>query len=143
MKIKKILRRYAYLWAGVKDFLGYVPTEINLSLDQGRVVEKGTFVVIGNSHFYGGSLQMTPYAEIDDGLLDLIIYQGKTQIGLVRFVFRMFWRQHLNMKNVKYYRIRKVELSSHKKTHVQVDGDPLGELPMSVEVAPSILDVFC
>jgi diacylglycerol kinase (ATP) len=143
LKVKKIIRRYAYLWAGIKDFLGYIPTEITLTLDNGRVVEKGTFVVVSNTHFYGGTHQIAPFAEIDDGFLDLCIYQGKSQLGLVRFALSMLWRQHLNMKNVKYYRIRRVELNSSKKTLVQVDGDALGELPMTSKIVPGALDVFC
>lgn len=143
LKVKKIIRRYAYLWAGIKDLFGYRPTEIDLVLDKGRVVERGTFVVIGNTHFYGGSHQVTPFAEIDDGFLDLCIYQGRSQLGLVRFALRMFWRQHLNMKNVKYYRVRQVDLSSLKPTLVQVDGDSLGELPMTAKIIPGALEVFC
>lgn len=143
LKVKKVIRRYAYLWAGIKDFLGYKPTEITLVLDRGKVVEKGTFVVVSNTHFYGGTHQVTPFAEIDDGFLDLCIYQGKTQLGLVRFVLRMFWKQHLRMKNVKYYRVRRVEMSSPKKTLVQVDGDLLGELPMTSVIMPGALEVFC
>ena len=143
LKVKKIIRRYAYLWAGIKDLFGYRPTEIDLVLDKGRVVERGTFVVIGNTHFYGGSHQVTPFAEIDDGFLDLCIYQGRSQLGLVRFALRMLWRQHLNMKNVKYYRVRQVDLNSLKPTLVQVDGDSLGELPMTAKIIPGALEVFC
>lgn len=143
LKIKKFIRRYAYLWAGIRDFLGYKPTEITLILDKGKVVERGTFVVVSNTHFYGGTHQVTPFAEIDDGFLDLCIYQGKSQLGLVRFALHMFWRQHLYLKNVKYYRVRRVELSSSKKTLVQVDGDYLGELPMTSKIVPKALNVFC
>jgi YegS/Rv2252/BmrU family lipid kinase len=143
MKVKKVIRRYAYLWAGIKDFLGYHPTVIDLVLDNGKVVENGTFVVVSNTHFYGGTHQMTPFAEIDDGFLDLCIYKGKTQIGLVRFAFQMLWRQHLNMKNVRYYRVRRVEMNSAKRTFVQVDGDMIGELPMTSWIVPGAIEIFC
>lgn len=143
LKIKRIIRRYAYLWAGLKDFLGYIPTEIELIIDYGKVTESGTFVVVSNTHFYGGTHQVTPFAEIDDGFLDLCIYQGKTQLGLVNFVLKMIWRQHLTMKNVKYYRVRRVELRSRKRTLVQVDGDYLGELPMTIEIVPGAIKIFC
>ena len=86
---------------------------------------------------------MTPFAEVDDGFLDLCIYQGKTQIGLVRFAISMFWKQHLKMKKVKYYRVRHVEMSSSKKTLVQVDGDHLGELPMTTMIVPKAIEIFC
>ncbi len=143
LKIKRLIRRYAYVWAGVKDFIGYRPTRIELSIDNGRVREQGSFVALSNTHFYGGSYRLTPYAKVDDGLLDLLIYQGKSQIGLVRFVFQMFWGLHIKMKKVKYYRVKRVDFSSGRKTLVQADGDLIGELPMSAWVVPGAVKVFC
>lgn len=143
LKIKRLIRRYAYLWAGIKDFIGYRPTEIDVSIDGGRAREKGSFVILSNTHFYGGTYKLTPFAEIDDGLLDLLIYQGRSQIGLVRFVFRMFWGQHIKMKKVKYYRVKNVTLKSSRRTLVQVDGDCIGTLPMSCRVVPGAVDVYC
>jgi YegS/Rv2252/BmrU family lipid kinase len=142
-KVKKIINRYAYVWAGIKDFFGYRPTEIQLVLDDGKVHETGTFVAVTNCHFYGGWHEMTPFAQVDDGFLDILIYQGKSQFGLARFMFHMVYKQHLRMKKVRYYRSRKVELKSDKHTHIQVDGDPLGELPATVEIAPGAMRVFC
>jgi diacylglycerol kinase (ATP) len=142
-RVKKIISRYAYLWAGIKDFFGYKPTEIQLVLDNGKVHESGTFVVVSNCHFYGGSHEVTPFAEVDDGFLDVLIYKGKHQFGLVRFAVSMFYKQHLRMKKVRYYRIRKAELSSYKHTHVQIDGDPFGELPVTIEIVPKALKVYC
>lgn len=141
-KVKKIIHRYAYLWAGIKDFFGYRPTPITIILDEGKLIETGTFVVIGNTHFYGGSHQVTPFAEIDDGMLDVCVYKGKYQFGLARFALSVISQQHLNMRNVKYYRVRKVELRSEKPALVQVDGDLLGKLPMKAHIVPNALKVF-
>jgi diacylglycerol kinase (ATP) len=142
-KIKKIIRRYAYVWAGMKDLIWYRPTQITLIIDEGKIQEKGTFVTVGNTHFYGGTYQVTPFAEIDDGFLDICIYQGNTQLGLVRFVFRLFWKQHLKLKKVKYYRAKHVDLYASRRTLVQVDGDFLGELPMTVRIIPKAIEVYC
>lgn len=141
-KVKKIIHRYAYLWAGIKDFFGYRPTPITIILDEGKLIETGTFVVIGNTHFYGGTHQVTPFAEIDDGMLDVCVYKGKYQFGLARFALSVISQQHLNLRNVKYYRVRKVEMRSDKPALVQVDGDLLGKLPMKAHVVPAALKVF-
>jgi diacylglycerol kinase (ATP) len=141
-KIKKFISRYAYIWAGIKDFLGYRPTEVKLVLDNGKVVDQGTFVVVSNTHFYGGTHEVTPFAEIDDGFLDICIYKGKWQIGLVHFALNVISRKHLKLKNVHYYRIRKVYMTAEKHTYVQVDGDLLGALPVTVEIVPEALEVF-
>lgn len=141
-KIKKLIHQYAYIWAGIKDFIGYRPTPISIVMDDGKLIETGTFIVIGNTHFYGGSHQVTPFAEIDDGMLDVCVYKGKYQFGLARFALSVLSQQHLNMRNVKYYRVRKVEMRAEKPTLVQVDGDLLGELPMNAHIVPKALKVF-
>ncbi len=142
-RIKKIIHRYAYLWAGLKDFALYKPTEIEVDVNDGQFRDSGTFVVVGNTHLYGGSHEVTPFAEIDDGFLDVCVYQGKYQFGLARFAIGVIAKEHLNMRNVKYYRAKKVTLSAMKSTLLQIDGDVLGELPMTVEVVPAALNVFC
>jgi diacylglycerol kinase family enzyme len=76
-------------------------------------------------------------------MLDLVIYQGKSQLGLVHFVFRMFWRQHINMRKVKYYRVKQVKMWAKDHPLVQVDGDIIGNLPMEAKVCPGVLDVYC
>ena len=141
-RVKKIIHRYAYLWAGLKDFALYKPTEIEVDVNDGQFRGGGTFVVVGNTHLYGGSHEVTPFAEIDDGFLDVCVYQGKYQFGLARFAIGVLSKQHLNMRNVKYYRAKKVTLSATKSTLLQIDGDVLGELPMTVEVVPAALNVF-
>lgn len=142
LKIKRLIRRWAYVWAGLKDFFGYRPTRITVEMEGGTLRVTGSFVVISNAHFYGGSYQLTPMAEIDDGMLDILVYQGRSQIGLVRFVFRMIWGQHIKMKNVKYFRTDSAAVHSDRKTAVQIDGDYFGDLPVEVGIAPAALRVF-
>ena len=74
-RIKKIISRYAYVWAGLKDFIGYRPVEIRVLLDNGKVQERATFVVAANTHFYGVFDARRP-REVDDGFLDVLLYKG-------------------------------------------------------------------
>jgi len=141
-RIKKMIHRYAYVWAGIKDLLGYQPSEIQVTLDDGKVLDTGTLVVLGNTHFYGGFHQVTPFAEVDNGFLDVCVYKGKTQLGLIQFALNMLSQKHLNMRDVRYYRVKKATLSAEVPTLVQVDGDIFGRLPMTAEVAPDILEIF-
>ena len=142
LRIKKWLHQHAYLFAGLKDFAGYKPAVITANMDDGKVVEKGTFIIISNTHFYGGSYEITPYAEIDDGYFDVVLYSGKYQFGLAHFGLNVLSKQHLTMKNVSYFRAKKVELTSNRSIPVQIDGDPSGATPVIVEVVPKALNIF-
>lgn len=141
-KLKKIMHSNAYLWAGIKDFIGYRPNPIQMVVDGGRMTDIGTFVVVANSHLYGGPHEVTPFAEIDDGFFDVVIYKGKYQFGLARFAIGVLSKQHLNMRHVKYYRAKSVKLTAEKHTFLQIDGDLLGQLPMTVDMVPCALKVY-
>jgi diacylglycerol kinase (ATP) len=143
MRIKRWVRQYAYILAGLKDLFGYRPSLIDIEIDDSRFIDSGTFVIISNTHYYGGTYQITPYAEIDDGFLDVCVYKGSTQMGLIHFGLNMLSKRHLNMDSVRYYRARRVKLSSKSNIHVQVDGDALGTLPMSSHIVPGALRVYC
>jgi len=142
LKVKKVLRRYAYIIAGLKDFIGYRPSNISVDIDDGTIRETGSFAAVSNTHYYGGSHQLAPFAEVDDGYLDVILYKGKKQVDLVKFAIGVVSRQHTNLNDVLYCRAQKVSIVSDRKTPVQADGDLLGFLPMNATVMPDALKVF-
>lgn len=143
MKVKKIFGRYAYILAGLYHILRYKPQEIQLNLDDGKVYESGTFVVISNAHFYGGEYELTPNAKIDDGYLDACVLQAMRIFRYFYFLFGLLRKKHLLHKDVRCYRFRRAELRSQYPIPLQADGDIIGDLPAEIEVIPKAIDIIC
>jgi diacylglycerol kinase family enzyme len=96
-------------------------------------------VVLGNSQLYGGVVKITARASLDDGLLDLCIIKGNSLRGApFRALSIVMQRYNLDPK-LEYHRGRTVSISTRRPLPVQVDGDHIGETPMTFEAVPGAL----
>jgi YegS/Rv2252/BmrU family lipid kinase len=125
----------------VRRLFTYEGTYMHLTLDgtteRGRVM----MVVVGNIRSYGGVLQITHEAYWDDGLLDVVVfYSGSLLVRLGNMVSVML-RRHKKRQGVAYHRVRTVRIWTPHPCPVQVDGDIVGETPMSFTIAPRALRV--
>jgi len=137
--LKRWLKDAVYIIAAVKTLVRYKTPSLIIKVD-GRH-HKGSFVVVGNNRFYGGILSITTQAKMDDGYLDVCIFQGAKKRTLYKYLIGVVTRTHLSFKDVVYLKAKEITVTSDCDTPVQIDGDIAGKLPMVFKVAPETLDV--
>jgi diacylglycerol kinase (ATP) len=96
---------------------------------------------VGNGRTYGGGIPICPDADPADGLLDLVLVRPAGRARLLRLLPRVYRGTHGSVPEVSMHRVRSVRLSSPGVT-AYADGDPIGALPLTVDVAPRALRVF-
>lgn len=139
-EIKRLLKDAAYPLTGIKTLLTYKPSLIRVELDS-RVIQ-GYFVVIGNARYYAGRFSVAKEAQINDGLLDVCIFTGKTAASFVKYVKNVIVGTHLKLSDVKYCRAKKIAVTSDEPVFVQADGEVIGKTPMKLLVLPQALEVL-
>jgi YegS/Rv2252/BmrU family lipid kinase len=129
----------AYVALGMKTALRIRGTRARLKLDGKKVRGRILMVVVGNTQLYGGLVRITNRASIDDGLLDVCVMKGNgIWSGLVHAFSILRQRYSLNPE-IAYYRARTVQIVSRPSLPVQVDGDTIGQTPMTFKVAAGAL----
>ncbi|WP_349426837.1 diacylglycerol kinase [Microbacterium sp. LWS13-1.2] len=124
--------------------LAGIPYEVELELADGtRVQQRGDLVMatVGNGRTYGGGIPICPDADPADGLLDLVLVRPAGRLRLLRLLPRVYRGTHGTVPGVSIRRVRSVRLSSPGVT-AYADGDPIGALPLTVDVAPGALTIF-
>jgi diacylglycerol kinase (ATP) len=96
---------------------------------------------VGNGRTYGGGIPICPDADPADGLLDLVLVRPAGRARLLRLLPRVYRGSHATVPEVAMRRVRSVRLASPGVT-AYADGDPIGALPLTVDVAPRALRVF-
>lgn len=96
---------------------------------------------VGNGRTYGGGIPICPDADPADGLLDLVLVHPAGRARLLRLLPRVYAGTHATVPEVEMHRVRSVRLASAGVT-AYADGDPIGALPLTVDVAPRALRVF-
>lgn len=139
---KRRLGRLAFYVAGIYTALAYRGVRAHVWVDGRRVTRRMIVAVVSNIQLYGGLVRISPLAKLDDGLLDVCIFQGSGVLSTVRHVVSVFAGQHLRDPEVDFYEARRVEIRPAAPLPIHVDGDFLGYTPAVVEVVPQALTVI-
>jgi diacylglycerol kinase (ATP) len=133
--------RLRYTVATLAELRVFQPLPFVLELD-GQVLHRPAMLVaVGNGPSYGGGLRITHGAQIDDGLLDVVVINRMSPLELVRTYPRLLTGAHVSHPAYEHHRVRSVTVDSPGVT-AYADGERLGRLPLRVDVAPGALRVL-
>ena len=96
---------------------------------------EGSFVLIGNGRYYGAKMTLFPQAKSDDGLLDVLIFKNLGYLDIARYLGGVMLGKHTGLADVEYFQTAKVSIESPVAVPVEVDGELLGELPVTFRIA--------
>ena len=135
----------AFLWATLRT----------AATDRGRAVEIRvdnddrwrplfiTNVAVGNGRFHGSGMHACPRAVLDDGLLDVTIIDYLDPLEIVRDIRVLYSENVYAHPKTHHLRVRRLAARSTEPTWIEVDGEPLGRLPIEIEVLPQRLRILC
>lgn len=121
--------------------IGYSVTDFTES-DDGETWHQGAMLVsVANGQSIGGGMRITPDGSLSDGMLELFIVRPLSRSRFLAVFPRVFSGRHVGHPAVEIRRVRKVGLSA---AHVvaYADGERIGPLPLTVDVAAGALRVL-
>jgi diacylglycerol kinase (ATP) len=113
-----------------------IPYVVELDGEQERF--EATLVAVGNGASFGGGLRITEGAVLDDGLLDVVWFRPLSRRALLANYPKLFKGTHVHHPDYRHRRVRSVTLAAPGIT-AYADGERVGPLPLTVEVAPLAL----
>lgn len=109
----------------------------------------GFAVVVANVAYFGAGMQVAPSAEIDDGVLDVVIMRDGPKLAFLRALARIRSGSHLSLPQVSVERGTEVILSIDRDMSAAADGDTLAcaaplraGTPLRIRVLPGALTVL-
>jgi diacylglycerol kinase (ATP) len=97
---------------------------------------------VSNLPRYAGGLRFSPSACGDDGLLDLCAFQGGSFWSGLRYLCGVFARRHQAMRDCVTAQATQMVFDAIDPVPYQLDGDPGGWLPLTIEVLPRRMTVL-
>ncbi len=128
-----------YLTAVAGALLRFQNLEVTVAFDGHRLTQRAVFVTIANAKYFGGGLQITPMAAIDDGLLDLAIIGDLGKFELLGQVPRVYRGAHTDHPKFAHHQVRTARIETATPARVQVDGELIGTAPATFSVEPGAL----
>ncbi|HEY5640974.1 MAG TPA: diacylglycerol kinase family protein [Dehalococcoidia bacterium] len=139
LNMKRRVGAAAYGITAVREALRWRSRPITVRLDGQEERLDVLMAFAGNTRLYAGLTKITPNAIVDDGLLDVCIYQGAGRLDIAMHTARTLLQSHFKAAKVLSRRVKRLEFDWDEPLPVQIDGDPLGDCPREIEVAPRAL----
>jgi diacylglycerol kinase (ATP) len=130
-----------YNLATVAELRTLEPIPYVLELDGEEIRLEATLVAVGNGPSFGGGLRICEGAELDDGLLDVVIIKPLGKLELLRTYPKLFRGTHIHHPQYVHHRVREVSVTAPGIV-AYADGERIGPLPLTVGVAPGALRVL-
>jgi diacylglycerol kinase (ATP) len=132
-----------YLAGIFKTLYKYNPPEMTLMYDKTTIKNRYFMINIANGLYMGGGFKLTPFAEFDDGELDLNIVINLTKLKVFKNFIGVFSGKHTSMPEVTQVKARKITISSDLPFAAQADGEFISADLKKVEVTiiPRALEI--
>jgi diacylglycerol kinase (ATP) len=134
--------RRRYDLAILAELRSYRPGRFTLEIDGVRSEVDAMLVAVGNAPSYGGGMRVCPDAQLDDGLLDVVVVGPLSRRRFLRLFPQVFKGTHVGDSSVSVFRGREVRLEGPDTATAYADGEWMGTLPLTSTIEPGALRVI-
>jgi diacylglycerol kinase family enzyme len=118
----------------------YRNLSVSMKLDDDSSIDiNSNLVIVANGRFGGGGMMLAPHAELDDGLLDVIVTDRATRWDVIKELPRIQRGAHLRNPKVSAHRVRAISIRSEVAMAIDLDGEMVGYTDARIRVLPSAI----
>ena len=118
----------AYLASILVTLWTYKSTVLDITIDDKTIQQKSLMLTIGNGQYYGGGMNVLPYADISDGLFEICLVNHVSRFTILRLFPQLMKGNHVNEKYshfISFYKGNKITLNSTDNFTMNIDGEIL------------------
>jgi len=138
----------AYFLASARALVEIVPGKLRCAIIEGgkEREERVTSYVIAicNGRYFGSGMHVAPMAKLDDGVFEVVSMNAPNKVAFALRSQSIYKGRHLQAEGTVHFRCERIRIElendAAKKTFLlDVDGEPLGGLPLEIEMQKGAL----
>jgi YegS/Rv2252/BmrU family lipid kinase len=131
-----------YAYAALRALAAWKPARWTVTVDGQTREFDGYSVAVSNSGVYGSGMFLVPDADLEDGLLDVVLSEDIPKRRFLANLPKVFKGTHTEEPGLHLLRGRSVSFTADRPFTAYADGDPIAELPATIDVVPGTLRVL-
>jgi YegS/Rv2252/BmrU family lipid kinase len=131
--------KVSYAWSTFAVFARWRNAQITVTVDTETRTGPMYDVIVANGRYLGGGMKITPDAEPDDSLFDVLLIGDISKRDLVLTLPKIYRGTHLPHPKAELLRGASVTIEAPIPLPVQLDGEQPGTTPATFEVVPNAL----
>ena len=135
------LGTFVYTYGVLRAIARWKPAAWKVTIDGESLDFPGYSVAVANSGVFGGGMFLAPDASLEDGKLDVVLIRQQSRLRYLRGLRRVFNGSHLKDPAITLHQGCEITFEADRPFTAYADGDPIGDLPLTVQVLPGALRV--
>ncbi|MCY6354275.1 diacylglycerol/lipid kinase family protein [Clostridium sp. ZS2-4] len=132
----------AYILSVFITIFKYKCRYIQLKIDDKEIESTITLLTLANGKYYGGGMKVAPYADLQDGILDLCIIDKLSRIRMLTLFPKLIKGKHEEIKEVSFHKGRKITLAAEEEIAVNIDGEIIKSQQIQCNIIPKGINVI-
>lgn len=139
---KNVLGVLAYYIKGIEEFPRLKSVKARFDMDNETIDEEIFFALVMNGKSAGAFRKLSPYSEINDGMLDVLIFKKCPMYEIVPLLMQVWNGEHPKSNSIHYSKTQKVHIECANPLISDLDGETGPELPLDIEVVKGQLEII-
>lgn len=137
--LKKRFGKGAFWFSGLSHLADWKPKPFEIEVNGQHFTP--TFATIGKAASYGGDLTVTPRAQLDQPDFEICVIDSTSRLRYL-YLLSHAMRSGVPPGRPSVHFLRATRARATGEGAVQVDGELIGNLPMTFEIAPESIEVI-
>jgi diacylglycerol kinase (ATP) len=130
----------SFMIGAFRGIMAYRNVDMTVKVDGVQIHDgKTALVTMANGRFFGGGMMMAPDAELDDGMIRVVVLTDMSKLEFMALSGAIYAGTHITHPKCKLARGRVVEVETHGRALIDLDGEMPGMGPVKAEVVPGAL----
>ncbi|MDA2918150.1 diacylglycerol kinase family lipid kinase [Desulfobacterota bacterium AH_259_B03_O07] len=143
-EMKKLRGELGYLWGAIQETLRFKGFNVKVKTPDWNYT--GTALLLGasNGQCHGGNFKLAPNAKVDDGLLDVYVFEDMSIIKRMINLPKVRKGSHLNLNGAHLKQVPRAEITLDCEVKAHLDGESILLNPdtYKIEVVPKGLEII-
>jgi YegS/Rv2252/BmrU family lipid kinase len=132
----------------LKSEIGVLACTLSLAGQERRQEVTTRNLAICNGRYFGSGMKVAPMAEPDDGTFEVVSLGAASKLRFaIESSTRIYTGEHIGKPGIEHFRCDKIKVELLNgdiadRFLLDVDGEPLGRLPMEIELIPGAVEVL-
>jgi sphingosine kinase len=138
----KWIGNQCYNIASIIEVIRNKPRLAKVKIDKQNIAGDYGFILGCNTIHTGTAMKMAPLAQINDGLIDLIIVRKAGRLKMLYLFTKLFKGRHIGDPAVVYHQVKQFSIQPLANHALNIDGEMIGCTPVHVKMMPNAIHVL-
>ena len=132
-RLKARAGRLAFAWAMLIRLWRYRACELVVRAD--GIEHRAAGLIAAKGRFYAGPFVVAPDARLAEPAFELVLFRRASRLAVLRYAAALFLGRIPRLNDVTILRARAATVTGDGAVPVQADGEIVGQLPVTIEIA--------